>query len=269
MMPIDTVMVRHAKSELNEAQHRSMEGDDSLWTEALRSRHSSSVRLSPIGRTQPSIAGKWIRENLWGGRFDRYYVSPYPRACETAFGLDLPDARWYLNLYLRERDGGEFEGLNEEERRAAFARSVELRSSEPFFWTPPNGESVAVSCGQFDRVLDTLHRECSAMRVLMVMHGEKMWAGRVCLERMSSRRYRELQMSRDPRDRIHNCQILHYTRRDPETGKLSKTVDWMRSINPLDPTKSRNVWERIVRPVYTNEDLRAIVEQYPRTMSDD
>ncbi|MFA5186177.1 MAG: phosphoglycerate mutase family protein [Patescibacteria group bacterium] len=268
MMPIDTVMVRHAKSELNEAFHRSKEGDHSLWTDDLRARHSSSFRLSPAGRTQPSKAGEWIRTNLWDGRFDRYYVSPYIRTLETAVGLELPDARWFMDIYLRERDGGEFEGLNEDERRAIFVKSTEQRNAEPFFWTPPNGESVATICGRVDRVLDTLHRECSDKRVIMVMHGEMMWGARVCLERMSSLRYRELQMSTDPKDRIHNCQILHYTRRNPETGKLSKTVDWMRSINPLDLTTSRNDWERIVRPVYSNDDLRTIVEQYPRHIGD-
>ncbi len=268
MMPIDTVMVRHAESELNEAFNRSKKGDHSLWTDELRSRHNSSFRLSPVGRTQPPKAGEWIRTNLWGGRFDCYFVSPYPRACETAVGLDLPDARWHMDIYLRERDGGDFEGLNEDEVRTAFARSSELRNSEPFFWTPPNGESVATICGRVDRVLDTLHRECSDERVIMVMHGDMMWGARVCLERMSSRRFRDLQMSDDPKDRIHNCQILHYTRRDPETGRLSKTVDWMRSVNPLDLTTSHNDWERIVRPVYTNDDLRAIVEQYPRLIDD-
>ncbi|MFA4954803.1 MAG: histidine phosphatase family protein [Patescibacteria group bacterium] len=263
-MPVDLVEVRHGESEWNVAMHRSRRGDNSDWTEEFRARHSSSARLTLQGQSQPAKAGEWIRENLWGGRFDRCYVSPYVRATETAGLLQLPDARWYLDIYLRERDGGVMEQMNDDERRAAFTRSMELRQAEPFFWTPPNGESVATTCGRADRVLETLHRECSDRRVIMVLHGEMMWGLRVCIERMSPRRYRELQLSTDPKDRLHNCQIIHYTRRDPETGRLSKTVDWMRSINPVDPSTSRNTWEKIVREAYSNDDLLALAEKYPR-----
>lgn len=266
MLPIDLILVRHGESEWNVAQHRSRNGDNSVWTEEFRKRHSSAARLTDLGRAQARKAGDWLRANFQEGHFDRHYVSPYIRTLETAAYLGLQEARWYLDIYLRERDGGALEQLNEEERRTQFARSLELRSAEPFFWTPPNGESVATVCGRVDRVLDTYHRECSDKRVITVLHGEMMWGFRVRLERMSSRHYRELQLSGDPRDRLHNCQILHYTRRNPSNGILAKEIGWVRSINPVDPGTSRNEWETIVRETFTNDDLLDIANQYTRVL---
>lgn len=267
-MPVDLVLVRHGHSEGNAATKRSRAGDDSLFTPEFLARHSSSWRLTDLGKEQARAAGTWIRENMHGGRFGRHYVSEYLRAMETAALLELPDARWFTEFYLRERDWGDLDAMTDAERKALFARSLDRRDAQSFFWTPPNGESMATICAtRVDRVLDTLHRECSGMSVLMVLHGELMWGFRVRLERMSQRRYGELDLSDDPCDRIHNCQILHYTRRDPETGQIAGTCNWMRSVCPTDPSQSRNTWERIERRPYSNEDLLAEVERTPRIIT--
>ena len=73
------------------------------------------------------------------------------------------------------------------------------------------------------------------------------------------RRYAELNLSEDPKDHIHNCQILQYTRRDPASGELKPYCGWMRSICPTDLKKSHNEWEPIVRPTFSNADLLAEV----------
>jgi hypothetical protein len=91
-----------------------------------------------------------------------------------------------------------------------------------------------------------------------------MWAFRAQLERMTQPRYRALDASTDPKDHIHNCQILHYTRRNPIDGRLASRYEWMRSACPSDSARSRNEWEPIVRPRQTSIELLAEVDAIPR-----
>ncbi len=68
-------------------------------------------------------------------------------------------------------------------------------------------------------IIAQLHRECADRRVVVVCHGEVMWAMRTRLERMDLVQYRELTSSSRVTDHIHNGQILWYTRKHPDTGK--------------------------------------------------
>jgi NAD+ kinase len=263
MMPVDLVLVRHGESEGNVAGARSKRGDHSAYTPAFRARHSSQWRLTAAGREQASQAGAWIRHHL-GSEFGRYYTSEYIRAMETAALLDLPGATWFADFNLRERDWGEMDVMPDDERRARFGDSLARKAVEPFYWRPPNGEHMAELCLRLNRVLETLHRECGPMRVIITCHGEVMWAFRVLLERMSQRRYAELDRSADPFDRIHNCQILQYTRRDPkDPGRELTAYGWFRSTWPLDPSRSRNTWEAVARPSYRNEELMQAAAAVP------
>src|SRR5262245_8607843 len=154
--------------------------------------------------------------------------------------------------------------MSVQDRRVRYVDDMRRRELDAFFWAPPNGESMATLYLRIDRVLDTLHRECSDKRVLIVCHGEVMWAFRVRLERMSQEDYRLLDQSSDPQLKIHNCQVLHYTRRDPQTGLVAAHLNWLRSVCPWDAARSNDAWRRIQRQRCSNRDLLAIVEQTPR-----
>jgi NAD+ kinase len=259
-MPFDLVLVRHGESEGNVANRRSRRGDDSHFTEEFLKRHSSSWRLTEKGRTQATTAGAWIRENI-APTFDRCYTSEYLRAMETAALLGLEHVRWYPEFYLRERDWGVLDVMSQTQRIEEHAEALKRREADPLFWTPPNGQSMADLCLRVDRVIDTMHRECADKSVVIVCHGETMLAFRVRLERMRHERFRELCASRDPHDQIGNCQVLHYTRREPGRSTLAAHLDWMRSVNPTDPTLSSNEWQRIERRSLVNDDLLAYVER--------
>ena len=263
-MPIDLLIVRHGESELNVAGKRSKKGDNRDFTPAFLARHSSSMRLTDRGREQARTARDWVRANV-PLPFDRHYTSEYVRAMETAALLELPNAEWFTEFYLRERDWGALDVMPDDKRRVRYADDIRRMHIEPLYWTPPRGESIANLCQRApDRMFDTLHRECGEKRVAIVCHGEVMWSFRVRLERMSARRYRELDASTDPKDHIHNCQILWFTRRNPEINELSDHLDWMKSVCPTDLTKSRNVWEPITRPRFSNADLLAEVARTPQ-----
>jgi NAD+ kinase len=263
-LPIDLVLVRHGQSEGNAAKRLSEKGDDSVFTDAFRNRHSASFRLTDRGREQAQKAGVWLREEFWPKpKFDRYITSEYIRAMETSGLLGIPDVEWFCDFYITERDWGDLDILPEDERRKKFGAAMERRKTEPFFWRPPNGESFAQLCLRVDRTLQTLHRECEKKRVLIVCHGEVMRAFQVRLERMSQVRFKELTFSANHEDRIHNCQILHYTRKDPNTGKLTPFVGWVRAIRPTDIPLWKTEWRTIKRPRYSNKDLLDVVSQNP------
>jgi NAD+ kinase len=263
-MPLDLVLVRHGESEGNYAYGLSYRGDDRYFTPGspFLQRHGSKWRLTERGRRQAQATGAWLREHV-ASAFDRYYTAEYLRAMETAAHLGFAQAQWYCEFYLRERDWGKFDVMPIEQRKREYADDMRRRELDRFYWTPPGGESMATLCLRIDRVLNTLHRECADKRVLLVCHGEVMWAFRVRLERMAQHRYQELDYSRDPFDKIHNGQVLHYTRRDPATGLLAPHLNWMRSVCPWDLTRSRNDWQVIERLRYSGEDLLAVVERTP------
>ncbi len=261
-LPLDLVLVRHGESEGNIAKRRSEQGDHSVFTKEFRNRHTSSFRLSKRGREQASLAGKFLRKEFFrgGSGFDRYITSEYARAMETAGLLRLPQALWFRDFYLAERGWGELEICPEDERVKRFGDALKQRAAQPFFWRPPNGESMAQLCLRVDRVLHTLHRECSDKRVLIVCHGEVMRAFQVRLERMSQGRFKRQIFSKKSEDRIRNCQIIHYTRRDPENGILSPHANWVRWIRPTEEPVPVSDWRQIERPRYTNAELLEVVE---------
>jgi NAD+ kinase len=264
-MPIDLVLVRHGESEGNVARRSSLSGDNSVFTEEFCSRHNSRLRLTDRGQEQARVAGMWLRKNI-SQHFDRYLVSGYLRAMETASMLDLPDARWYQEFYLRERDMGLFEIMPEDEKKQKHPEVYRQYELDPFYWTPPNGESIAQLCLRIDRVLHTLHRECSEKRVIVVAHGMVMWAFMVRIERLTPTQFLQRSQSPDIADHIRNCQIVHYTRRDPNGGCTSSWVEWVRSVCPSDgPAKP--VWRRITRPTFTNQQLMEAAEASPRFVS--
>lgn len=82
-----------------------------------------------------------------------------------------------------------------------------------------------------------------------------MWAARFLVERLTQEQWHELLLSDDPCDKIHNGQVLHYTRRDPATGECSRGFEWVRSSCPWAPARARSGWCRIKPPSFSNEDL--------------
>jgi len=281
-MPIDLILVRHGESEGNVANRLSRKGDNRHFTKGFLERHSSSWRLSDRGREQAISAGKWIMENCLyvpvgvsfkkttpkSSPFDRHYTSEYIRAMETAALLGLPCALWYREVLLRERDWGDLDVMPDDKRKNLFSKALEKRQASFLLWRPPNGESLADMMARLLWILSTLHRECTDKRVVIVCHGEVMWGFRTRLERITTQKFHELEESDDPKDHIYNCQILHYTRRNPKTGRLTAHLGWMKSVCPWDTARSSNTWQEIHRPRYNNDELLLEVQKVKRTVAE-
>lgn len=264
MLPIDIILVRHGESEGNVANKASRRGDNRMFTPEFRDRHSRTFRLTDRGIAQAKAAGAWLRANA-SMPLDRFYVSDYIRAKETASLLDLPNALWRVEYQLRERDRALDDNMPHDERQSLFAREQRQYELDPFLAYPAGGgESIAQMCLRMKAdFLEHIARECSDKRIVAVCHGHVMRPLQLELEHLGHDDFIRLDASEDPADKIHNCQILWYTRRDPDSKLLQPTLVARRSVCAMGAVGDSG-WRRILSPKYSNEDLLLEVSQYPR-----
>jgi broad specificity phosphatase PhoE len=259
--PLNVVFVRHGESEANIVLQADKAGDSSGYTPDFRRKRNADVVLTTKGVSQAKAAGKWIRENILGGRFDGYYVSSFRRARQTAGNLHLPDgekrAVWKIRDYLREQSWGHMANMSRSEREQKYAEIMARKEEEGYFWASLGGESMAdvtfrVKLG----IIATLYRELSSKDGIVVSHGNTMWAARIIMEGLTYEKYERLDNTNNPIEKMHNCQILHYTRVDPrDPTHVEPSFNWMRSVCPWDMTLSRNEWQTLNRARFTNKEL--------------
>ncbi len=266
MLPVDIIAIRHGQSEGNVANRRSRGGDHSLFTPEFRDRHSRAFRLTDRGIDQAKIAGDWLRQHGITP-FDRYLVSDYIRAKETAVGLAIPGAKWSVEYQLRERDTALMDNLSVAEKNRLFEQEVRAHEIDRFFSYPAGGgESFASFCLRIKTdVIAHLARDYSSMKVGLVCHGHVMRALQMELLNLGHDDFIHLDKSQAPKDKIHNCQIMWYTRRDPETKQIvgDRLYAW-RSLCPWKPEETDTGWIKVERKRFSNEDLAAEVSRYPR-----
>ncbi|SDS85491.1 Broad specificity phosphatase PhoE [Microlunatus soli] len=269
-MPNDLVLVRHGEAEGNVVREQARQGDESGYTERFVTTPGRRWQLTADGREQARCAGAWIRTVFDG--FDRYYASPFTRTTQTATWLALSRPaddrqgedrrpRWYLNRSLRERDWGDVGSIPRKEftDRPEYALNARRQRTDPLYWVPPGGESIAqVAENRVRNFLDTLHRELAGRRVLAVTHGEFIWATRLVLERLDDDEF--VRLTDDDGQRIGNCEIVHYTRRDPGSGAISDRLEWLRRSRPIGDHRTGwrmqvDDWQRIEYRLYLGDTL--------------
>eukprot|EP01114_Cavostelium_apophysatum_P015243 TRINITY_DN4111_c0_g1_i3.p1 TRINITY_DN4111_c0_g1~~TRINITY_DN4111_c0_g1_i3.p1 ORF type:complete len:281 (-),score=35.14 TRINITY_DN4111_c0_g1_i3:28-870(-) len=261
-LPVDIVLVRHGESELNLAHTY-----EYLWTDEFSRREHFNYKLTDKGREQSHIAGEWIKENVTP-TFDHYFCSNYLRAQETAAILNFPNAKWDADFYLREQDKGILSNLSHSEREREMEKLGLARLKKDMFYiAAPGGESIANVCLRVDQVINQWRSHCSGQRIIAVVHESIMLAFRVRLEGMSQAQYREVTNSGHTHDKIHRCQVTHYTRRNPITGEIADVPSWVRMTVPWNLDLTTNEWQKIVRKVYSNEQLLAEVMKVPQLVN--
>lgn len=275
-MPDDLVLVRHGESVGNVARHAAHSGDMSHYTDEFVTTPGHRWQITETGVSQAQCVGRWLDRQFiasGGPGFDKHYVSPFRRTRQTAghLGLTHPHPNtapvvWLLNRALRERDWGDIGSIpdREFESREEYALNVRQHHTNPLYWTPPGGESIAhVAENRIRNVLDTLHREASGRRVVAVTHGETMMAFRLVLERLSDEAYEEL--IKDPDENLPNCAVLHYSRTGPADMPERTHLRWLRKAKPVrrsggshtEPQWEMEVgeWHPITFLAHTNESL--------------
>lgn len=273
-MPQDLVLIRHGQSEANVRQRASRKGDNSLFTEDLVTVPDRSWRLTEMGATQARSIGYYLKEQFPQG-FDRYIVSPFIRTRETAANLGLSRADWEENRIIRERSWGEVDGLSVADFKELYPYNARLKEIDPIYWAPPAGESLAsVAENRVSNFLRGLSRDSSGARVLAVTHGDFILSSRLLIEQWSDEEF--LKMDADESQRTRNCIMVHYSRRNPETGKLADRFRWVRLSYPDGETDyfgTKKItelgWREFSgRRTLSNGDLLGLVESQERRLTE-
>lgn len=276
-MPKHFFLVRHGESVGNVASNLAKQGDLSHYTDEFVTTPGRTWRLTDKGQAQALLIGDWLQQELVHLRdhnrstedkplATRHYVSPYIRTRQTAglMGLEgeTRPVEWYLNRTIRERDWGDIDSIPKEQFKndPQYRLNAQKMKTDPLYWRPPGGESIQdVADNRVRNFLETLHRESSDQLVVAVTHGEFMKATRLVLERESDEGF--LEEERAKRRRIHNCQVIQYTKSfdvaglEPNVG--SPRLQFTRTITPLVEEGICEVtpWTRIDFHRPTNEEL--------------
>lgn len=266
-MPDDLIMIRHGESEANIIQDINSGKIDAKKQIAadFPKHYDKTIRLTKRGAGQAESAGKWLKANSLLD-FSRHYVSPFARTLETAASLAI-DGNWHIDDRLRERSWGEYNLLSWDQIQEDNPLSFEISKQNHWYWRPRGGETLAGDVRErFESFLTTLHRKAADEKVIAVSHGGWMQAARFVLERLTPQEW--LSQFRTPEYKLWNCQILHYTRINPETGEKAPYLKWRRSICPWDETRSWNngEWVEINAKKYSDAELKEEVAKYKQLL---
>lgn len=264
-MPADLILVRHGQSEANVIQKLRKQDPSAAAPEGFHERPDGRMRLTDTGRRQAAVTGKWLREQFPAG-FDRYYVSALLRTVETAGTMRL-GGDWTIDDRWRERDWGEYGVLSDAAQEEMYGISSMLRRQSKWYWRPPGGESLATGVRlRFEDILETLHRELDGKRVIAVTHGETMEVARLVLERLLPEAWQEQELG--DAYKIANCHVLHYSRRDPDTGEIGARITWRRSVCVHTPAKSwfGGQWQRLDFGTYSDTELLDMAGKHPNLL---
>lgn len=265
----ELVLVRHGESEGNVAHKRSSQGDHSLYSGEFMKRHSSLWRLTEKGKEQAQQAGAWLKDHgqIDKEPFDYHYTSEFLRAMETAALMNLPDAHWFTETHCRERDWGQWDLTAQKDKSNA---EEDRRKRHGLYFAPGGGESLAQVLLRVDSMLQFMHQRLHGKRVLMVCHGELMWAFRIRFERLNQISYMDMAAKACEKERIHNGCILRFSRKDPDTKELHNDFLWRQLVTPWHKDEARGdpdkTWTKLhtERTSFTNADLLKTVNRFPR-----
>ena len=91
---------------------------------------------------------------------------------------------------LRERSWGEINTITKDEFKNNYARNWMFKNTDPLYWRPPAGESIAdVAENRVHNLLTSLNRKSDAESVVMVSHGDLMLALMLTLEDLSDEEF--------------------------------------------------------------------------------
>ncbi len=227
-LPIDLVLVRHGQSVANAANRRYESADDLTEFTPEFCGNFAEWGLTDEGYEQIGHVRDWLRKEFPDG-FDRHVTSWYTRAVETAF-ICHP-GKWSLHGSLVERHWGPLEGLPHPLRLARYARIMAMLAENPLRTDVPEVESYPAVCARVERELND---PTPCERKIIVTHQEVMLAARLVIEKLSPQEFRSVCFPLNPDHKIKNGQVIHYSRRDPYTGELSPSYQWMRMARPAE-----------------------------------
>jgi len=233
--PQEIWLVRHGQSAGNVARDAAEAAAGLLVDIAER---DVDVPLSGLGERQAQALASWFAALPPEGRPTVVLHSPYVRAAQTAdFILQRLDRAELLAVHaderLREKEFGILDRLTVRGIADKYPELHEQRHHVgKFYFRPPGGESWCDVILRLRSVLDTLTREYSRERVLIVGHQVIVNCCRYLLERMDEAAILEQDRAGD----VPNCSVTSYAF-DPSVGKRGKLVPRLLNfVAPLENT---------------------------------
>lgn len=262
MLPKNIIFIRHGTSESNVAFGKSLQGDESLFTDDFYNRDDTDFRLTKSGVEQAKKTNEFIKKTFSNIKFNKFFVSCFIRAIETASYLTCLNANWKVHWELAERDWGKVTFYTIKGREEKFKRSFLTKQNNPFEWKPENGENMRDVVLRAQNFLKYLKKEGDENNdnVVIVCHEEMMRAFRFVLEKMIPSDYMELENPKH-HEKLHNCSILHYSRINPETNEEDSEIKWFRILSPLKEENAIGDWNTIQEQLYSCDDLRKMCER--------
>lgn len=266
-LPETFTLIRHGHSEANLIQEQVKGGNLTTLPAGLFERHDANMRLTEKGRAQADAAGEWLRAH--GFEFDRFYVSPHTRTCETAVHLALDaryDVQWRVDDRFRERDWGEIHYVNPDSMADPLSdESRHNRELSQWYWAPRAGESLSTGVRlRVESIMNSMYRKEHTKHVLAVTHGEFIRTCQFVVERMTPSQWER--MDADEAYKMRNTMIVQYSRReqgDP-AGELSRHFAWRRAVCPWDESLSWDGgrWQQVAFKKLSTQQLAKRIEQY-------
>jgi broad specificity phosphatase PhoE len=265
-MPAVLALLRHGQSVGQYVAEQEKQGDFSAFTEDFRNTSSALWDLTHTGFRQARQASGWMNEFvvnstvLPASQFDKGYFSPHTRARQTMGAVLLAglvenatvNERLSAELYevnqdlrLRELDFGEVSTIPRHEFHSKYPESVWARKVDPVYGRTPGGESVADVMDRTRSFLGALTRAHTrgVDAALVVSHGRQIRSTQLALEGIDPLNWRDY----DSENEIKNCQVVLYSRRDPETGDEYPTFRWTSSTCPWE-TFEPPTWREFSAP---------------------
>lgn len=217
-------LVRHGESAGNVARTAAHAARLQSIDLAIR---DADVPLSELGERQATALGRWFARLPEEERPCVVLASTYLRARQTAErirdagGTAQPaDLTFLADERLREKEFGVLDRLTRWGIEANYPEQAALRRLHgKFYHRPPGGESWCDVILRLRSVIDTLTREYSGERVLIVCHAVIVLCFRYLFERMSEAAILEI----DRTDEVANCSVTAY-HYDPRAGRRGKLV---------------------------------------------
>ena len=234
LWPSGLFLVRHGESAGNVASDAAHEAGLPVIDIAIR---DMDVPLSPLGERQAAAVGRWIGALPDGERPSVVYASPYVRARTTAelalaaAGLEIDrDVTFVVDERLREREFGILDRLTRRGITERFPEQAEFRAHlGKFYHRPPGGESWADVLLRLRSFVDTISRECSGERILVVTHQVVILMFRYILEHLDEHQI----LAIDAEHQLANCSVTSYALEEGDGGRHARLA--LRLFNHVAP----------------------------------
>jgi broad specificity phosphatase PhoE len=245
LLPSDVIVARHGRYPTNLLT--TAVGEQAMNVVLPSADEDALIGLDEIGRGQAGNLGGHIA-NLFPGRIALCMSSDFTRVRESA-GIALPGVLRIVTKLLRERDRGDVARMPKPLFEELYPAEIIKKKADPRGWLPPNGERLIDKAAAGASLLPVLGKLAPDEPVVLMTSGEVVISARTLepLGNMDNTRLLEGLGPEWPALSVGNADFDIYSRRDPQTGELGPTFDYMLMAQGGREELVQSGWVQIAR----------------------